>query len=503
MVVLVAESGSALANREADIAFQSTTFQRAMAGLSARVAEGISAQVELISQESATTMLMCIKDFIAGRYGQAVEAAFGQELLLRQASLNLNPLNPDIQVMPNHNTAVAGIAVIIASHIATRIATTLLRDMSEQVAGQVASKLVGRAAGAVIPVVGWAVGLGLIAWDLVEGKDGALPMIQTALSSEEIAAEIRGDLLSAISSEVQPIRIEAAAYVADEVYKAWQDFSLKFSSLLSFAERQPSLQAFLTQLAPESFYQLAQLYELLGEETLLRQLDNGNLAAMVMLPESSLTMLREGYAVEEILLWWALAGGNFDKVVSLGVYRFKQPSELSQVDLGLLLGLEPPTITTLAQLDSPTLSLWLNTTPPNTLNRLAKELDSSHFHSLSDYLNTLDSQSREVFLSSLSVNPSLSNAYAEPSVKKLISQSADPVSTLRFIASERSTFNLWQDARDVFKGIIPFKLFVAKYQLDLRGIYLVGFALVLLMIGIIARAFKPRRNNTSLKPFKI
>ncbi|MEZ4630960.1 MAG: hypothetical protein R2880_09680 [Deinococcales bacterium] len=36
------------------------------------------------------------------------------------------------------------------------------------------------------------------------------------------------------------------------------------------------------------------------------------------------------------------------------------------------------------------------------------------------------------------------------------------------------------------KGIIPFKLFVAKYQLDLEGIYLIGFALVLLMIGLIA-----------------
>ena len=48
------------------------------------------------------------------------------------------------------------------------------------------------------------IGAGLIVWDLVEGAQGALPQIQETLQSDEIKAEVRAEIATAIDAGLNP-----------------------------------------------------------------------------------------------------------------------------------------------------------------------------------------------------------------------------------------------------------------------------------------------------------
>jgi len=221
-----------LATTVSNYAFGSENFLTAIETLSVGVAGGISQDFETVSQQAATDTILCVQDFIGDSYGTAVLSAFQGEIISQTAELELEEITNDVNAQSLPLGTILGVTTILATIIARRLITRLAQKLSQRIAGRIASRVAGRAASTIVPVVGWVLGLGLIAYDLVDGNNGAFPVIQTALTSVEVSEEIKNEIVLSIQEELDSIGIEAAREVADSVHGQWRDFEFKFQNVV-------------------------------------------------------------------------------------------------------------------------------------------------------------------------------------------------------------------------------------------------------------------------------
>ena len=489
-----------LATTVSTYAFGSEGFLNAIETLSIGVAGSISQDFETVSQRAATDTILCVQDFIGDSYGTAVVSAFQSEIISQTAELELQAVTDNVDATSLPLGTILGVTTILASIIARRLITRLAQKLSQRIAGRIASRVAGRAASTIVPVVGWVLGLGLIAYDLVDGNNGAFPVIQTALTSVEVSEEIKTEIVISIQEELASIGTEAAREVADSVHGQWRDFEFKFQKVLALAETSPEFNGFLGRLSPEKFQQLSGLHSTLGDDGTLASLANNSLLELVQLPPSSLQMLSDTGSTETVLNWSAIAGANFDKVAASELYKHKQASDFSAEGLDRLLLTNTQSIAKLSMLDKIAMDTIVTQVSVANLNSLAEQHEVSTLKVLADYYPNLDLDARNALVNVWTQRPDLTEKYLATQSMNGIIGANNQAAAINFIASDTSLLSLYRDIPALISGDIPFNLFLAKYQFRNILIYaIISIAALFLVLAILSRLIFGRRRKVIIK----
>ncbi len=499
------QKAQALAEEVANYAFGSEGFSAGIEELSNAIAEDITAELETVTQRVASSTILCIQEFIGDSYGDSVQEAFEAELVAQTAEADLTQVAEGTNPQPIAGNTALGISVIVAGVIARRLLQRLGRRISQRIAGRIASRVAGRAASAVIPVVGWVVGLGLIAWDLVDGNNGALPMIEKALTSEEVAKEIQDEIAIGIEEELEGISAETAREIADTIYNEWQDFRFKFQRVLNLAEDNTNFKTFLGSVTSNRFQLLSESLDIAGEKDFLIALDSGELTQLVNLPVSSTTLLKKLKSIPLVLAWAELAGSNFNEVVAVeALYLHKEPNDFSEEALKNLLDLnDPEAIANLAMMSTSTLNILLSNLSTASLRLVALEHSPLLLSSLAWYVERLPRDAYSQLITLWTQSPQLASKYSTSQAKNGIVKSGNPSAAILFLTTDTSLFSIYRDLPKILSGEISINLFLAKY--NLQQVLLYGaFAVLalLLVINFLSRLIFGSRQRVIIKEVK-
>lgn len=493
-----------LTRQVADVAFSSEGFRTAVDTLAAAVAVDLADAVARLSAESAAQATLCLQAYVGERYSAAMVAAFTDGLQSEAAEMELGGdavVDTGIlTVMDRHRSALGGVGVIIATQIAKRVVVRLGETIAKRVAGKLVGRVVGKAGSTVIPAVGWAVGAGMIVYDVIDSRDGALPQIEAGLRDIEVKETIRAEITDAVAAELALEMPVVARDVANDLYAEWLDFQRQYRQLIDLAEQDPAFNELLR--AADDPAQAAKLVDValaaLGEEGIAAALADGTLARALDLPEVSYGIIQATGSLASLLGWADLAGSDLDQVVALDLYKHKQPDELSRTQLEGLLALDDPAaVAKLVLVPAAPLGGLLRLANDH-VRTLAQTLSADDLMWLGSYLNELTQEQANQLVSALLADPTLINALRDETVQRLVIEADDVGATLAFMTQPAGWVSLFGDMRAVFGGQVSPQLLPAKYGV---GSGLAGLALLVLLIAVAASLVK-RLWNFVVDPFR-
>lgn len=494
----------ALTREVADIAFSSEAFRAAVDALSAAVAVDLADAVARLSAESAAQATLCLQAYVGERYSAAMVAAFTDGLQSDAAELELGEdATVDtgiLAVMDRHRSALGGVGVIIATQIAKRVVVRLGNTIAKRVAGKLVGRIVGKAGSTVIPAVGWAVGAGMIVYDVIDSRDGALPQIEAGLREAEVKETIRQEITDAVAAELALEMPVVARDVANDLYAEWLDFQRQYRQLIDLAEQDPAFNELLRTADDPA--QVAMLVDValaaLGEAGIAAALEDGTLARALDLPAASYVIVQATGSLEPLLGWADLAGGDLDRVVALELYKHKQPDELSRTQLDGLLALDDAAVVAkLALVPAASLGGLLRLAN-DPLRTLGQSLSADELTWLGSYLNELTQEQANQLVSALLADPALIATLRDETVQRLVIEADDVGATLAFMTQPAGWFGFAQDARAVLRGQVSPRLLLAKYG---AGSGWAVLALLVLLVAVAASLVK-RLWNFVVDPFR-
>jgi hypothetical protein len=368
-----APQAETLASEVATAAFDGPVFQAKLEELATALANGLVVELETEATRSASSALLCLQSFVGERYSETLFDAFQHRMSDEIAPVVDLEGNAPVTIAPAelHLKAATGVGLIIAGQITRKIALSLSQKITGRLAGKIAGRVLGRLGSSIIPYIGWVVGIGLIAWDLIEGAQGALPQIRETLQAEEVKQEVRAEIAAAVRSGLDAEVETLAATVATTLVGQWQGFCTEHGQLCTLAAENDDLQMLLDVTPVEQVARLAQQVTLfltgLDRAQLEASLADGSFEALLALPESAYAVLRHTRDPQTVLDWAALAGPSFESMVALELYTQVTPNDLAPETLlalvtladkdiiHKLLALTPGQLATLAPLPTPAL----------------------------------------------------------------------------------------------------------------------------------------------------
>lgn len=457
-----------LTQRVVDIAFTSTTFRNGVDVLSAAVAVDLAQAVGTLSAESATQATLCLQSYIGARYSDALVGVFTRQLQTETESLQLGEeAGTDVgiwAVIDRHKTALGGVGVIIASQIAKRIVVRLGETIAKRVAGRVVGRVVGKAGSTIIPVAGWVIGAGMIAYDLYDSRDGAIPEIQEGLQSSEVKETIRSEITTAVETELRLEAPQLARDIANDLYATWLDFQREYTQMLTWAESDPAFQTLLEQADDPA--KLATLVDTtlstLGTDGVQSALADGTLERALDLPESAYAILRTSASFATLLSWADVAGASLAEVVALEIYKHKGPTDLSRNELIALIAIGDPAATKLALLEAEPLAQLLKLSSQN-LAELAQSLSADDLAWLGGYVAALDQEQANQLVALVLDDPTMMAQLKDTRVQAQVASARDVNAVLRFLAAPVTLIGFGEDLLMLATGRISLGLFNAKY----------------------------------------
>ena len=472
------------------LAFTSVTFREAVDALSAAVAGDLSQAVATLSAESATQATLCLQSYIGTRYSDALVGVFTRELQAETENLQVGEESTaDVgiwSVIDRHKSALGGVGVIIATQIAKRIVVRLGEKIAERVAGRLVGRVLGKAGSTIIPVAGWVIGAGMIAYDLYEGREGALPQIQAGLQSAEVKSAIRTEITDAVATELRLETPQLARDIANDLYATWLDFQRKYTQVLTWAEDDPAFQALLAQTDDPA--KLASLVDItltaLGTEGLQAALADGSMARALDLPESSYVILQPSASFATLFAWVEVAGGALDDVMTLEIYKHKGPTDLSRDNLLALVALGDPAATKLALLDAGTLQELLKLSRESLVD-LTETLSVDDLAWLGGYLAALGQDQANQLVTLLLDDPTLMVQLKNETVQTQVASAQDVNGVLRFLAAPITLMGFGEDLLTLATGRVALGLFHAKYGL---WVTILAVGLPLLMAAAVVQS---------------
>ena len=344
------DHAQALTTRVAAAAFDSPVFRAKLDELSAAVAQELVAEMDAYTARSASSALLCLQAYVGARYSETLFTALASELHQAvPAAVGITaPVPVEIAPLQLHAKGLTGVGVIIATQVADMLARRLATVVAERLAGKLITRILGRLGSSVIPYIGWAVGVGLVVWDLVEGSQGALPQIREALQSPEtqqaIRTEVAGAVRDGLATEVDGLAAELAGTLLDQ----WRGLCDTLDGLCALAVDSPTLRALLDTTAltdlPRLTSQVALFYDELGPDALTAALADGSFAQLLTAPEVVYEILRWSGSPQAALDWVAVAGDLLPAVVDYGIYREIVPDTLSSLALAALVAIGDNTL---------------------------------------------------------------------------------------------------------------------------------------------------------------
>lgn len=342
-----ATQAEALAHQVASGAFAAPAFQSKIEELSAALAASLVAEMDAHAARSASSALLCLQSYVGERYSATLYTAFTQRIDQEVTpALALDDEGAPVTVSPVdlHIKALGGVGVIVATQITRKIAASLTQKIAGRLAGKVAGRVLGRLGSSVIPYIGWVVGAGLIVWDLVEGSQGALPQIRSALQAEEVKQEVRAEIAGAVRQGLQGEIQTLAATLAATLVSEWQGFCADQDELCALAAENTQFRAFLATTPVDQLERLGRQVAVFVRDLEPAQLDaslaDGSFGALLALPEAGLTLLAATRSPQTVLAWHALAGGHLDFVVRHELYTATTPQQFTSTTFLWLVAIE-------------------------------------------------------------------------------------------------------------------------------------------------------------------
>lgn len=476
------EKANQLASEITTQAFESVGFQDAIGRLSEAIAAAVAERMEQASIRSVSSALGCLQAFIGQKYSASLLEVFVTQVNAQVGDLDLSgALDQEFSLPGMHSTALAGVGVIIGAQIAKRLA----RRLSQRITGRIVTRVAGRVAATLVPLVGWIAGAGMIAWDLWEGADGALPQIQEALTSPEVAAEIKQEINAVIAPELARELPKVAREVANSIFTTWADFKRQYAEVLRMADRNPTFKAILADTSTGEIYKLAELVAAgtaaLGNEQLDREIDRGRFARLFVLPSGAADILAASGSVDTTLAWGELAGGQLTAAAALELHRLRRPDQLDRATLQALVALNDKTGVKALLALAPDDTRSLLQLPPERLRPLLRRYDADDLRWLAGYARALtdsDQAAVEPLLERLASRPEQLARLKHPRLQNALAAGADVDATLDFLVAKPGLATFLGDASSVAGGSLPLALFWYKYGTP-RNI-----AIVLLVLGL-------------------
>lgn len=385
------EKAQEFATRIANSAFGSDTFHKKIDELSNAVAQEISQEIEANFARAASAAFLCMKAYVGDKYSSTLFSAFESKVSTEVEKVNIQAnTNVNISALDVHDKALGGVGVIVVTEISRRIAIKLSEDIAERIAGKIIGRIIGKAGSSLIPVAGWVIGLGLIAWDLWEGGKGALPQIQDALQSEEVKAKIRQEVTDSIKDglpeEVSIVSLEIAVNLVEN----WNRFCDNNRAVCTLAQDDSTFQDILDYTPLDQVSKLVSLVNIfidnIGRTELESAVDTGQFEKLLILPEEAFTILAKTKSAATTLAWADLAGERLPKVAELELYTAKPPKDFTAEQLRTVLNLEDAaTVSKILPLSSTQLTKLITFADSNFV-RLVNRLSAEELAQLSDYL---------------------------------------------------------------------------------------------------------------------
>jgi hypothetical protein len=389
-----ADKAEEFATRIADDAFDSPAFHRKLEELSTAVAGEIADEIEAGFAEAASAAFLCLKAYIGAHYSETLFAAFAERVSFQveEATVNGDLPAADVAITEIHGKLLGGVGIIIVTEISRRIAQKLSERIAGRVAGRIVGRVLGRAGSALIPVAGWVIGLGLIAWDLWEGGKGALPQIEAALTSEEVKARIRTEIIDSIQNSLPDETALAALEIAVTVLEEWEDFCARFPDVCTLAQENATFRAILDETPLDQLDHLALLVDVLasyaGRVELENSLASGQFETALGLPQASYALIQTSHSLAPLSAWAELAGDRLDVLLAKGIHRSKTAADFSPKSLAAVLAVEDPAaLDKLLALDRAELEALVQFAGPS-LPSLAANTSLDELRQLISYLTT-------------------------------------------------------------------------------------------------------------------
>ncbi len=381
----------------ATYAFADSALQAKLDELSTSIANSLVIELQSAAAGSASSALLCLQSYVGDKYSTTLFTAFqttvSQELgadldLSQEGAVALSPLEM-------HTKGLTGVGVIVATEITRRVAIALAEKITGRLAGKIAGRVLGRLGSSVIPYIGWAVGVGLLVWDLWEGSQGALPTIRDALQAEEVKQEVRAEITAAVTEGVAAEVETMASTLAVTLVGQWQEFCTNHGVVCQMSAENSAFRSLLDTLPVTELTRLVQLTDFFwtefGEEQLITASDDGTVARLIAAPPELDVILAWTGEPATTLLWMDSAGDQLARVVELRLYETIDPHRMSTLSLASLLTIEDNAlIHKLRQLPTDQL-LTLLQLPNEDLVQVTATATSIELGWLAGYLLTLSS----------------------------------------------------------------------------------------------------------------
>ncbi len=341
------EKAQEYAERIANDAFSSPAFQVKLEALSTAVGADVARQVESQFAAAASVALLCLKEYVGEQYSDDLFRAFERSVRLDTQQANISATSPTIAgAIEQHGLAIAGVGTILVTQLVYRLAQKLTEKIAQRVAGKVVGRVVGKAGSSFIPVAGWVIGVALIAYDLWEGNQGALPQIQEALQSQEVKAKIREEIAAAVKDDLPDQAALIALETSVSLVEQWQGFCSRYGDVCQVADQNTDFRSLLSFVTLDELDRLAKLVDWYINQEGRRALDaavaDGALERLLALPDATAAALLTSMSPSEAIGWLDTAGDRIDRVLSSGIYRLAQPDEFDAYSVAALLAVSNP-----------------------------------------------------------------------------------------------------------------------------------------------------------------
>lgn len=482
---LARELSLEVANR----AFASEAFRRAIEDLSAAVAEEIGVQVGVSSAQGASSAAHCLQTFIRANYAPALVDAFESEVARATTDTEIESADLPSSLLvaiDQHKVALGGVGVIIAAQIAKRLVVRLSQQVAQRVAGRVVSRVLGRIGTTVIPLAGWIIGGGMIAYDIYSGRDGALPEIQEQLKSSEVAEGIRAEITAAIEPELRNEIPSVARELANGLYSQWSQVRQDLRVILDLASQNEAFAALLANVQGEEELQdfvavNRALLGVVGQTGVLHAADSGDLARVLPEGETIAPVVAATGSLETALAWSEAAGDLLDDVVALEIYKFRQPDDLSRTELARLIALENPAIVAkvgILPVDQLRSLLGLSTA---TLRQLGDSMLPENLAWVAQSVSGRSQDDVNALVSLLATDPQLVATIQQKDLLSALPPAADVPEAVTFVAGPTDPLAIVNDTVEVLTGEPTWSLFRLKYGWGVTALVVVVLVLAMLI----------------------
>jgi hypothetical protein len=354
-----------LTNEVVKLAFESPSspITRSINVLSGNVADELSKEIEKSAIISSSQAINCVQTFISKKYSPTMLNVFNKHLSSLSQKVDLsagyNNRSPDLQEVNGGRAFTASVAIAI-------IGRKLIKEQIEKVivnrlSADIGKRIFGRLAFLEIPFFGEVVAAVLTLWDVAQGFNGALPIIQTKLKEPELKDDIQQKIIAEFESGLRNESSQIAGVIANELYSEWLGFKDELRQVLDIVEISPKFRSIFDKTNEIDRQKLTSLVAILlnmtGRTQVLEYIENGTFERLFTLPESAYKILTNpnkvsGDRIVTLVQWADLAGNELERVISTELYKHLSPKDLDRQLLTNILAIQDSnTINKLSLLD--------------------------------------------------------------------------------------------------------------------------------------------------------